>query len=1438
MTGISCLQLLKRKPQSITYWRTSLVFLVLLFSPNLVCAQGTNNGVVKGTVIYKDAKDKKGRPVGVVGATIQATNFKTGNPGPASKSKKDGVYTITQAPTEAEELEIWAFKEGKEGNKDVIYQGKTMAHRPASSGDSRPDADPLEMGKDTTTTRLNSRQPPVTIILTSIRIPSPQVWGSESQQDPAGSISVTIKGASDKSPGNVRVTLTGFSANKVIYNQIHRASQSQEIKLTLSVDEPGNYRLAIFAEDHEPSSLLLLKRGNRLFAFTMDGHTVNPTNAVISLTPKAPGRASYESLLNQDEATRRTVLAPPTMQSLPVPGLRSFDSFALLAPGVFLPPQTANTPGPGVSAGVGTAGQFSVNGMRSRENNFTVDGSDNNDEDLGVRRQGFVALVPQSIESLQEFQIITALADARFGRNAGGQVNALSKTGGVNLHGTLYGFLNDRRLNARDVFDQRGGPSSFELRRTTDNSPVLLDGQPLLVTKQARDENAFTRIQMGLAIGGPVKPRSNTFFFSSLEKQIIHANKETHFAVPTVAQRGIFDTGETGVTLNHPALGLQPIYPASVPGDAILSLYSFPNNPAGPYGQNTYTTLLPASGHGTRFSTKLDHQFQGNKKPRPGPWWKSLLSYRSYGDHITGRYNLTDERSFLPTTGGALFSTLRPRVRIQNIAFFLNRTLSPSTADTVRFSFGRTRLFFGEVRDSSNLPSQVFPGTHFLLNAPLLLNLTLPGTSARYVSASSPVGTATLNSLGYSGITQTEQITGPLGQVVIPGFSSIGVDAENFPQERANNTYQVADTITSVKGKELLTYGIDIRKTQINSVLDKNFRPQAVFNGLISAPPFVPLQGNSGVPLSTDFFSGTTLAATGVPSGMFQTIASLPDSAIGIRFTQFNVFLQDEHRMTSNFRLIGGLRYELNTVPDTVGDRLEHAFDSARLKQQAQEALNFCGDLVRCGDLVSALAAAFPPDFKVAFGADHSDIDGRLGFAWAPNWAPTRDGKLAIRGGFGAYSGQFPGIVIDQSRNAFSAFLPLNYANFSARVPAGNQTFLFNLASPAVQQLLLTINPTLEIIRPGTLNTFSSINPIALLANSLFNPGSLSVASVPLGLDLTLPQRRLKTPYALQFGLTAEYQFKKDYLISVAYVGTRGVKLLRVNTPDKGLNRSGLDRVKVLPLTPLAPFPFFQGRELTPQATIISKAFTIARTLYESSSTSIYHSLQLELRKRYSRNFQFASSLTYAHAIDDASDFFDTAGSFALPQDSLRRSERASSNFDVRWRSVTHFIADLPKSIPLLAGAEMAGIVTAQTGQPYTVNTWFDVNHDGNLTDRLNTTNGLIVHPTGAGNRVQLSLAPGTDPLSLLAPEGFDGTVGRNTFRAPGMFTVDLSFSRMFSPGFSEKSKFIVRAEIFNLLNRANYGIPVRLLEAPGFGHSFNTTTPARTIQFSLKVQF
>ena len=205
--------------------------------------------------------------------------------------------------------------------------------------------------------------------------------------------------------------------------------------------------------------------------------TPTPTTA-----PGAPTEGEARaSIINTNDPTRRGNFALEQVQTLPLGGTtdtRTFDELALLVAGV-APAPTARRARPGRGLRHRHRGQFSVNGARARANNFTVDGSDNNDPDVGVRRQGFVSLVPQAIESVQEFQLSTLLWDAEAGRNVGSQVNAVSKSGGsTEYHGTLYGFFTDSALNARNAFDFTGGASG--------------------------GEDPYTRAQVGFVLGGPI----------------------------------------------------------------------------------------------------------------------------------------------------------------------------------------------------------------------------------------------------------------------------------------------------------------------------------------------------------------------------------------------------------------------------------------------------------------------------------------------------------------------------------------------------------------------------------------------------------------------------------------------------------------------------------------------------------------------------------------------------------------------------------------------------------------------------------------------------------------------------------------------------------------------------------------------------------------------
>ena len=261
-----------------------------------------------------------------------------------------------------------------------------------------------------------------------------------------------------------------------------------------------------------------------------------------------------------------------------------------------------------------------------------------------------------------------------------------------------------------------------------------------------------------------------------------------------------------------------------------------------------------------------------------------------------------------------------------------------------------------------------------------------------------------------------------------------------------------------------------------------------------------------------------------------------------------------------------------------------------------------------------------------------------------------------------------------------------------------------------------------------------------------------------------------------------------------------------------------------------------------PQLTNFDRPFPDIGPVYifKSSAGSSYDALQLQLRGRY--NFlgatQFQVNYTYGKATDDASDVFRSGGGTGLAPECLTLAgELGPSNFDVRHRSPlitfpTSQVGAKPaiSCMPSSMGLRSAGTGTFQTGQPFTVNSIFDVNLDGNLTDRLELDYGLV--ETDDGGR---PLYGSGHPLHSCAV-GENGKVQRNSFRASNLFLTNAAVIKTIR--FSEDTKLVFRAEAFNLFNRANYGIPTRFLELPWFGKATDTVTPGRRIQFGLKLVF
>lgn len=928
---------------------------------------------------------------------------------------------------------------------------------------------------------------------------------------------------------------------------------------------------------------------------------------------------------------------------------------------------------------------------------------------------------------------------------------------------------------------------------------MLLDGNPLMVRNQSGGEDSFTFGQAGATLGGAIVP-NRLFYFVSNEFQKINASQEKNFAVPTIEQRGAFRTGASGVFrnpfTNSPLAN--PAIPNSLSSAAIFSLFPFANNPNGVYGGNTFTQVLPASGRGVILSGRLDYNF-----PFVG---------RQHS--ITGRYNFTDDEKNIPAVGEALFGTVLSKIQTQNLSLFLNSQINNSGSskqifNQVRFSFGRTHLNFDEVRDTEFLiPSDSFPDAPFLLNTRMRLNVTQPP------SVGNPnTGAVLFNSFfpAPNGVrvTSSEPFIGPLGQVKVAGFSSIGTDVYNFPQDRTNNTYQLADELSIRAGKHSSAFGFDTRRTDLDSDLPRLSRPLVTFNG---SPRMIFENGAFRFPIAADpnpiIRPEDLLGLTTASDFLLTFNVDRPDSKVNLRYYQLNFYAQDTYRIRPNLSLSYGLRYEYNTPVKEVNGLIEKTFSDSRLS--VVPGLN---------RFIDGRTSLYEPDYN--------NFAPRVGIAYSPNFFGIKRVSV-FRAGYGLFYDQILGAVVNQSRNVFPTFLTLNYGGLNSREETS--LVLFNPGN-TITTNRQGVNARLNA--PGTVSRF---NPALSLTDFIQDDRVF----FPNAINVTLPARNLEMPMAHHYSFTFEQQLNSNYSLSVGYIGTHGQNLLRFETPNLGSS------ITVAPTSlQTIPIPIPNGQLFIPISS--GRVFNPNRpesdlgavNLFSTTASSVYNSLQTQLLGRFVNRLNFQLSYTFSKVEDDVSDVFDLAGASALPQNSFDlKAERAPANFDVRHRLGYNVIYDVSQLSDnggflkwLTGGLQIASIGRFHTGQPFTVNSIIDVNLDGNLTNRLDNINGLVI--TGDG-RQPLRLET-NNPFTLLAPFGEDGQIERNSFRAGKVLELDLSFIKRWNFG---DQNLLFRTDIFNFINRANFGVPVRFLEAPGCGRAVSTVTPARRVQFSLKYEF
>src|SRR5262247_496544 len=378
------------------------------------------------------------------------------------------------------------------------------------------------------------------------------------------------------------------------------------------------------------------------------------------------------TLLETQTSSRGSVIDQKKIVDLPLNG-RDYNQLALLSPGVL--------PGTPRLASVNFKGVLNVNGNRTFNNVFLLDGVDNISYSNSFRGEN-VQLVQPSIEALQEFKIQTNAYSAEFGRSSGAVVNATIKSGTNNIHGSVYEFLRNDALDANNFFSNA-----------------------LRAPKPVRERNQF-----GGAVGGPLV-KNRTFWFADYEGLRDQEGVPRVRLVPTAAEKaGLFSVpvvdpfapGRTDFGKNPAGQWVIPQERWDPVSAAIVKLIPDPNVP----GTTIFASTPVTSTRQDQFAVRADHQFASN---------------------ITffGRYSFVDTNTFRPSplpglAEGSFNDAFGANLnRSQGLAFGLTWTFSPSFVGDFRFGFARGNYFTNPPNFGVDGPAQI--GLKNVPNDPAIL---------------------------------------------------------------------------------------------------------------------------------------------------------------------------------------------------------------------------------------------------------------------------------------------------------------------------------------------------------------------------------------------------------------------------------------------------------------------------------------------------------------------------------------------------------------------------------------------------------------------------------------------------------------------------------------------------------------------------------------------
>ena len=517
-------------------------------------------------------------------------------------------------------------------------------------------------------------------------------------------------------------------------------------------------------------------------------------------------------------------------------------------------------------------------------------------------------------------------------------------------------------------------------------------------------------------------------------------------------------------------------------------------------------------------------------------------------------------------------------------------------------------------------------------------------------------------------------------------------------------------------------------------------------------------------------------------------LQGIGDFSRGIRGDNANLYVQDTYKVGPRFTINAGLRYELPFPYTEIHNRLS-LFEPGKQSQampNAPTGLLYPGDPGVPAGLIPTDMNAFAPRFGVA-------------------WDPSGDGKLLITSSYGIF---------------YEPYYTGQGGPLQAPISAPPY-----LGTP-------------QVSLPDFADPYNGNPPVA----GTFFPSLTNLTLSPT----------LRLPYTQDWDLTLQQSIGANWVFEIAYVGTKGTRLPRFIEANPAVfvpgyvngqpisNSSNADQRRLYSGCTLAD---------PPSSCKFSSTGEIA-----GIANSSYNAMQASMRKRFSQGMSFLLAYTWSKTIDDVSSFNITgsaakavAGENDLAQDPFNlAAERGPSLFDARNRFVASYVWDLPFwKQPRnwyqrgLGGWQLDGIATLMSGTPFTVFDSNDVAAQGSapeITGFSAQRPNLVGNPNNGPRKVNAWLnARAFQRLDPTANAGQFGTEGRNVNVGPAYADWDFGVLKNFKVTESKQIQF--RAELFNILNRANFRLPDSDISSPTFNYILAANAP-RQVQFALKFMY